>query len=323
VAGLTQALQVAVQSSAESYATQFEFLRDQALTASKIDSLRGNAGSQLSVAEMTVKGLKDTVEAIEDMSKLTLDAFDEAHRAELAKYDQMLDQAKLQIDALNGIDSSVKSVADAMNALGVAMQVAQIVKQANQGAEGIPGNVVPPASGAGTGIDPRYTEALTTTLTNEQLVRRWYASAGQTADAEGVAYWTNQLQRWDISQAGVKNDFAQTVEQLTGTKLDSFDVGTNFVPSDRVAKIHKGERIVPAADNRALMEAVRGGSQSGDMVAEMRALRDENRAMRTESKEMRAELSAALYAIAKYTQASADTLEAASTGGRGLQVVTA
>lgn len=34
------------------------------------------------------------------------------------------------------------------------------------------------------------------------------------------------------------------------SSLASFDVGTNFVPHDMIAKIHKGERIVPARENR-------------------------------------------------------------------------
>lgn len=42
--------------------------------------------------------------------------------------------------------------------------------------------------------------------------------------------------------------------------LSSFDVGTNYVPRDMIAQVHAGERIIPRADNAALIGAMRGAS---------------------------------------------------------------
>ena len=44
--------------------------------------------------------------------------------------------------------------------------------------------------------------------------------------------------------------------------IPKFDVGTPYVPRDMLAVVHKGERIVPAEENRALMSRERGGGTS-------------------------------------------------------------
>jgi len=46
--------------------------------------------------------------------------------------------------------------------------------------------------------------------------------------------------------------------------LASLDVGTNVLPTDMIAQIHAGERIIPKADNTALMNAVAAGPGRGD-----------------------------------------------------------
>ena len=39
------------------------------------------------------------------------------------------------------------------------------------------------------------------------------------------------------------------ITKLSKLSVPSFDVGTNYVPQDMIAQIHKGERIVPAKYN--------------------------------------------------------------------------
>lgn len=61
----------------------------------------------------------------------------------------------------------------------------------------------------------------------------------------------------DINKFKTQVDYVRAQHYaVTGnlSKLPSFDIGTNIVPKDMVAKIHEGERIIPAADNKELMQ---------------------------------------------------------------------
>ena len=57
--------------------------------------------------------------------------------------------------------------------------------------------------------------------------------------------------------------------------IPAFAVGTNYVPRDMLAQIHEGEAIVPKAYNPAANPGMGGGNS--EVVAELRALREENR----------------------------------------------
>ena len=61
---------------------------------------------------------------------------------------------------------------------------------------------------------------------------------------------------------------AASASSLASSVGGSFAVGTDYVPTDMVANIHKGERIVPAAYNR-------NDATNADLVAEVKKLREE------------------------------------------------
>jgi hypothetical protein len=60
----------------------------------------------------------------------------------------------------------------------------------------------------------------------------------------------------------------QAYLSLGGTPITApgFAVGTNFVPQDMVAQIHRGERIIPAADNLELMSSIGNRNRTNEVL---------------------------------------------------------
>ena len=114
------------------------------------------------------------------------------------------------------------------------------------------------------------------------------------AYAEGQDWVTTDLEQraalaWQVRSLGVSLGLHMAdLVNATGKPYDgwfqalgvpSFAVGANRLPSDMLAQVHEGERIVPAADNRELMQRLRDPQEnSAALVAEIKALRDDNAA---------------------------------------------
>lgn len=193
----------------------------------------------------------------------------DALQAQLTRLDDMVAQGQEQIDVLKGQSVATLTLAQAMAGLKTAILGAQ----SN------------PIVGATSGIASMYQQLL-----------------GRAPDQAGLEYWQNAIAGGSTLDS-IRDAIMQSLEYKS---LHPFAIGTNSVPEDMPAFIHKGERIIPAADNRALM--ARLASPQGNteaLVAEVRALRD------TVARQQ-----AALDRIASNTKEHKDMFEQ-STGGGG------
>jgi hypothetical protein len=136
------------------------------------------------------------------------------------------------------------------------------------------------------------------------------ARAGDQTAAQRLPEWVRGIAdlAGEVSTTSLERDriIAQATASLEatikgfsrfGVNVPAFAVGTNFVPGDMLAQVHQGERIIPAADNRLLIDLMRGGGNA-----------DELRAVIAELRSMTQTLDARLARIEKSTGDSADRL---------------
>ena len=291
---LTEALRTVSQPSEGLFSSFEDYARDFYRTANDISALNDLTSDQLSADETTQALLESQLKKLADN-----------HKAEMARLDQSLDLYQAQLDAMIGIDNSVISVESAIAGLTSAMlSMAGASVSAAQAGLITPDSAITSVQDSGVAKDQWATLS---TATGQQDV--WTSSGGAVGvrTLSGVDIYTasgtnftdteainhvnaleeqgNEMQiyldaiKYGVSAksldalmgwaAGTSNEWANT------HGFPSFAVGTNYVPSDMTANIHEGERIIPAADNRVLMDMMIGGRDNDALVAEIRALRAE------------------------------------------------
>ncbi len=222
------------------------------------DSLKGalsavskDASSMFATQQDYLRDFYTTQNDIADLAGLT-DKSLSAEEQQIQKLDGILTSAQQQVDALKGVDTSILSLTEAISGFSRAIGAAQ-------------GD---PVASAGGSLAKLYKELL-----------------GRAPDAAGLEYWKEQIASGltlNQVEAFMKQgtEFSDYQKQLRG-----FAVGTNQVPYDMPAMIHKDERIIPAADNRELMRRLASPSASNDaLIAEVRALRAELEGLRAETR---------------------------------------
>jgi hypothetical protein len=258
--GLDDALAAVSSNNTDLYSSLEEFNRDQGRTANVVAELNLLNGKQLTNAEKSVKALQDQ-----------LDQAKKAYDAQVAQFDAQLEFAQSQLDALNGVDTSVQSVAVAIQQMNAAV-VAALQAQATGAA-------------AGNSYD-----------NNVALVRSVYQQVlGRDLDGNGLATWTTGLANGTVTYATLADMIAKGGKANGETvKIPGYAAGGNFGGGLRLVGENGPELEVTGPSriyNSQQTEAMLNGNGGDEMANEVRQLR--------------AELKTALFAIAKNTMKAA------------------
>lgn len=201
--------------------SQFEYEKQQLILAGKLESLGKIAKPQLSAAEEAVKVAETQLQVLDDI----------------------MEEARKQVDELRGIDTSVKSVEAAIAALTAAILASITAQGASYRPK--PNEPLPNVGGIKQqGLTYAEMKAHAVNLSN------WNANpidAGTALYNAAVryGYTSDDLDRAMGWTAG------HSLEWALSHGLASFDVGTDYVPKTGIALIHEGERITPRAFNPA------------------------------------------------------------------------
>lgn len=106
------------------FGSYFEYAKNQALVKNDIASLNKTADEQVTTLTSVVKGIEAAKKAAQDSADYQLKVLKDTYDADVARLDGILENAKSQLDALNGINTSVLSLSDAMNAFANAVSSA-------------------------------------------------------------------------------------------------------------------------------------------------------------------------------------------------------
>lgn len=231
------------------YASQFELDRDRLVLAGRLSELQAISGDQLTEAERQVAALERQVEQL----------------------DETLAAAREQVDAIRGVDTSVLSVAAALERLAAALLAEKALTPA-KGEQWLdtPAGRVWNSTGGASAVDGpagvtitgktgnSFSSVEAQAFVNDRLARGDVAGVYLRAIQEGIsANSLDALMEWEPGKSNA---------EAARLGLPSFATGTDYLPWDGPILAHKGERITPAEYNRS-------DATNAEILDELRASR--------------------------------------------------
>ena len=272
--------------SIDKYATQAELDYDKKVLAGQLSELGDFAGLAKSDAQKQIDLATDQIKRLDDTLKF------------------WQDYGKEQVNA-------TLSVTEAVNALYKLLDPKEQERIRREEAEkaGLTGGTsTPPTTYTGGGtlggtVTGSSNRVTVVGLTADGRAIYSDGTTGKTAAGEYTYNDTGSMNSNGYSLAEFERfkasgEFEWDPAKNQWVRRASFAVGTNYVPYDMTANIHQGERIIPAADNRALMAAVQsGGSGNGELLnavnrleQRLAAIEDNTGASRDDTRKIRADI---------------------------------
>ncbi|HEX8615671.1 MAG TPA: tape measure protein [Telluria sp.] len=123
IKGLEDALSVIAKPSQQLFGTFEEWARDQARTGSTIAALKENAKDEINFASLTVDAINKAAGAAQAGSEANLKLLAAQHKDDMAAQDKIIEDAQTEIDLARGLNTGILSIAEALKAFGIAVQM--------------------------------------------------------------------------------------------------------------------------------------------------------------------------------------------------------